>query len=286
VEPSRFDLGKVLDASILAHRVATDGDWEARGEGAGWRASSLGSCPRGQVIGRLIPTTKVFDVKTLRTFALGNLLGDWVVHQFDIAGILLAKEVPYRASRFDIAGHADALVRWEPKDPDGPTVGVEVKTANSNSMKYRVDEGPQQDHMLQVGAYMLMAEDGDLAQPGYRAPDAWVLTYLGKDYAGMLTFDADYTWKAMAVAQLVILNEAWTNRSLPPCTCTSAYGGTGPFYCSYLDREQDVKLVASVGQATSRAKKDLAPKVRCCARSKEGLAAVVAAWKERTKADA
>jgi len=262
-------LQDVLDG-VLAKRRDAD-DWEGRGDG-GWRASSLGACPRQQVLARIgVPTGKVFDARTLRIFALGDLLHDWVFDALEEAGWLVAREVRLSDPAREVVGHADGII-MDPAEQT-QTVGVEVKTANSTTMRSVVEHGPKVEHCIQVGAYDLMAG----AMPSAR-PDRWGLLYVGKDYGGMLEVPADPTWREAAEGVLDGLNDHWRSGMLPTCTCLAAYGGTGTFYCSYLDRDEDVKLVAAIGQAPSSVKKNEAHRIMCCARSPEGTVRAMKMW--------
>lgn len=240
----------------------------------GWRASSLGHCMKQQTLHRLgIAPTRKLDLKTLRIFAWGDAVHDWVKAMYRDLGLVVAEEPTLTDPALDISGHADLICQlpdpslvgeaadplrkvmasfiedlypWEPEThpgsgdgfcsyPDAP-FGLEIKSANSTSMKYRFTEGPQEDHRIQAGIYKHMSRDGIVAE-GISLDDVarWFIVYVGKDWGGVLQYEVEDEWVDRAVGRLATLNRHWRSGSLPPCDCGTRYGGKGYQYCDYRE---------------------------------------------------
>lgn len=267
------DVGVLMDSFLLHQRALQDAARQKRlaeedRAKEGWYASSLGNCYRQQYMQRLgRPATRGPDAKAFRTFAWGDMVEDFVRKVYSRAGLVLETQTAYRLR--DLAGRADLLLRYPPEPvesipddvkaewspewlamlaefradvaqaaksvPDGTIVGDEVKSANSNAMRYLFKEGkPRDGHRLQVGSYMLVADALAGTPDAPPAPDHWQIEYVGKDSTGTLRFKVDGDAAADALNRLTRLEEIWDAQPKPSeveCECK----GWMITYCRYAN---------------------------------------------------
>lgn len=95
--------------------------WEVPVERRGWRASSLGNCPRAQTLQRRgIDGLRSFDAKTLRTFAWGDMIHDFVRGVFFDLGLAVVQEPTFIDPDRSVSGHVDLI--WNPAGGAGNPV--------------------------------------------------------------------------------------------------------------------------------------------------------------------
>ena len=255
----------IVDTYLLAHREFRRGS-QAHTR-TGWRASSLGYCPRRQVYERVgVPKPDV-DVKTLRTFAYGDMVHDWLKGILRRSGMLLAEEGTLAWPERQLKGHYDVLLASSPEPVEAipaevaadwsqewvaflgelrrgiqqaiganlhGTVLGEIKSMHSRAIKYAYEQGPQKGHTYQVGAYWLMAKADPTQLPA--VPDTARLIYVGKDASGILDFGMEAAWAERAEERLALLNDVWGRWALPPCICGTE-GELPSRYCAYYDEQ-------------------------------------------------
>ena len=260
-----FSTDAVVDAYLLARREL-HADSQAHTH-TGWRASSLGYCPRRQMYERLAIRKPEYDAKTLRTFAYGDMVHDWLKAIFRRSGLLLAEEGTLSWPAQSIKGHYDVLLGaspepvdsippdvaadWSPEwiawlgvlreqmsqvlgpQPHGVTLG-EIKSMHSRAIKYAYEGGPQKAHTYQLAAYWLMVKNDPTQMPA--VPDTARLIYVGKDSSGILDFGLEAEWIDRASERLALLNDAWRRWALPPCICGQE-GELPAKYCAYYDEQ-------------------------------------------------
>jgi hypothetical protein len=274
------DAGWMLDWYLARHREAWN-SWE-QAENPTWRASSLGNCLRQQTLQRRgVPSARVIDDKTQRAFAWGDEVHKFIRKVFWRLGVVIEEEVDLASPSMQVVGHADLV--WTPggytRDDEAQVsaewseewnlfltairqlfqddlaamrgvvdpsevIGSEFKSAHSMAMKRMLNEGPHEHHKAQVAAYHLMAKEAD---PPIALADRWLLTYIGKDSVGTLTFEMEEAWVEDALDRLTKLNQFWTAGRLPPCTCQ----GWQVDYCPY--NEGDLCCGRNLKGAVARA---------------------------------
>lgn len=255
---------QIVDAYLLARR-----GFHAAGQGhtlTGWRASSLGYCPRRQMYERLGLEKPEVDARVLRTFAYGDMIHDWIKGIYRRTGLLLAEEGSLEWPERSLRGHYDVLLAgtpapveeipeeiradWSPEwiawlgqmreemraalGPDEAVVLGEIKSMHSRAIKYAYEQGPQKAHTYQVGAYWLMLQQDPTQVPA--VPTTARLIYVGKDSGGILEFGIQSEWVERAYERLLLLNGAWDAWDLPPCICGDE-GELPRKYCGYYNEQ-------------------------------------------------
>lgn len=238
-----FPLEPIIQLYVTANREWVQKTYRGR-RGGLFRASSFVNCPRVVMLERAgIEELRVMDDKTERTFAWGDLIQRFVSEMFRDLGILIDEEVELKDDELQVAAHADLVVGGVVQPvPLGdetdfishvrtllvqrfgdtlPTLGVEVKSANSRAMKYIYEGGPKRHNMLQAACQKLLAR-----RTGIPIFDYWQLLYIGKDWGGTHEFDISEDWEKAAERRLVELREVWESGAYPPCTCGKSLDST------------------------------------------------------------
>lgn len=113
-------------------------------------------------------------------------------------------------------------------------VGTEIKSAKSSAMKYMYRDGARDNHLIQVGAYMVTAEAMRDAGQLVEVPDFWQIEYVGKDAVGVLRFRVTDEHATRALARWQFLDSVWDAQPDPmdvPCECE----GWRVQYCRYAN---------------------------------------------------
>lgn len=258
-----------------------------KSESLWFNASSLGYCPRRQVLQRGgVESEEEYSDKTLANFAWGEQLHYFVRNKVKRMGLLISEETYLRDEDWGISGRVDLIWGGEPQKVPAefadrysdrfveflqalraqaqfwgplPVVGDELKSAKSYAMERAYSKGPQQTHMFQAAVYELIAERHPDQLP---VPvDLWSLTMVGKDTTGVLTFQVTPEWKDRVRERVDLLNYYWEAPDVTPmCLC-----GTQPGmpwekgYCRYLSTESRAVMAAD-----PKAWKDTPELITCC----------------------
>lgn len=134
----------LLDWYLKVRREGSD--WEVPVEKRGWRASSLGDCPRAQTLTRRgLDPLRVFDAKTLRTFAWGDFIHDWVKTMYRDLHLTVAEEPTLTDPARSISGHADLLFTVNPlasiRDLEHPDAQLPKRLAAELTPLWGRDDG-------------------------------------------------------------------------------------------------------------------------------------------------
>lgn len=262
-------LRDLRDAS-RTKRLATEGL-----SGDKWYASGLGKCLRLQYLERKgTPRLREIDADARRTFAWGDHVEDFVRQVYRRCG--LVQDTQWRLEHGSLVARGDFLLRYPAEDvseipedvrsewsPDwiamlealraqvrqSSFVGLvasEIKSAKSSSMRYMYNpkarggpkgEGAREEHLVQVGASMVLTE----LIPDAPRPDFWQIEYVGKDAVGVLRFPVAKKWANVALERWKTLDEIWTSQPDPrdvECTCGKKLDGSKGLpieYCAYYD---------------------------------------------------
>jgi hypothetical protein len=162
-----------------------------------WRGSLLGGCVRAHwYSANGVPPSEPFTPETLRVFAMGNAVGDFLVDALTEAyGDAIRFEVPVISEENNFSGNIDALLRLEQK-----LVFLEFKSMKHGGF-IRL-KGAKPEHSTQVGSYAKFYKDDlpDLPR------EAWVI-YVDKDDYNIQEFQVDPDeWGATAQRVLNVLN--------------------------------------------------------------------------------
>lgn len=138
----------------------------------GWRSSSLGSCLRGQFLGRLLSGTfKVqHDRRTESVFELGNIIEDLVMDKFlQQDEWIVVQQGEMYSDLHNLKGHFDALFI---NKKTGEAVMFECKSKNSTAFTYmdKKKEGAMAHHKLQIHSYMYMVNNFGFTLPPIKKP--------------------------------------------------------------------------------------------------------------------
>lgn len=282
----RLTVAAMLDQSAVIERQTMRKEYTSRWFNAG----SLGYCVRRQVLARGgVPGTEdSIDQKTLRNFDWGDQLHWFVRMRVKRFGVFLAEEIYLRDEDWGVSGRIDlvwgGLVqdvpdemranrsekwlqyldecrRWvrENYGDELPVEGVELKSAKSYAMERAYKEGPQTQHMFQLGFYALAADRHPEAfdEAECPLPEQYRLVMVGKDSTGLLDFGLTARWRERTLERIEELQHYWTHPDEePPCTCGQTEGmAWEKAYCKYIHVE-DLELRSSRGK-----KRDA---IRCC----------------------
>lgn len=242
-----------------------------------WIASSLGYCPRRQQFERgQVKSDRVFDLKTLRTFAWGRYLHTKVRNVFDKMGLLVAEEIALDDPELCVTGHMDGIIGGEPETPPNsepsdefrqalrravsdtfgsppyPLIAQEYKSVNSRGMERMYREGHPYHHQeIQLATYFHLADRNPeqlvtSENLKIEMPEHWQLVCIGKDSWGVLTFGLNGSVKEETLERIQWLNDHWQTQQLAPCECEKWMAKFG--LCSYpvLD---DGKVVGCCDEA-------------------------------------
>lgn len=119
----------------------------------GFRASGMGKCPRARVFARIGTEglAEQYDSTLSNIFFTGN-----VMHlKWQLAGLtegwMVDAEIPMHSDEHDLGGTADGLVY------DGSL--FEFKTIYNRGYQWVLGNGPNPEHLRQVGAYKILNPD-------------------------------------------------------------------------------------------------------------------------------
>lgn len=184
---------------------ALDDDLREREEGeykapTCWRASGLGSCLTSRYLARQDTGEdgEPFDDRTLRVFAMGWMIEDFVLDKVE-KNIPMKRQESFFSKKWNLSGHCDALTEDEV---------IELKSCHSRDFwnighKYP----PKLQHRLQLWAYL----------KGFKR-DVGRLVYISKDDMSIKEFlvqKDDKKLEFIVETEMKILNEAW-EKQMPP----------------------------------------------------------------------
>lgn len=161
-----------------------------------WRGSLLGGCIRAHwYSANKVPMSEPFDESTLRVFAMGNAVGDFLQQALTEAyGDKIRFEIPVVSDGNDFAGNIDALL----EDGD-KLVFLEFKSMKHQGF-IRLKQ-PKPEHAVQVGSYAKFYDPSDT-----REREAWVV-YVDKDDYSIQEFQIDpQSWGRTAQRILNVLS--------------------------------------------------------------------------------
>lgn len=202
-----------------------------------WRASDLGSCFRRRFYlrKRIQPSNQMKGI-VCRALEEGSLIHWHYQRFFERLGILRMKEKELTDEKYNYSGHFDAIVggvpsiikreEWESKEiyewakekrkqlmkefPNGlPLMLYEIKTCKRMGFMYFKKDGPNPDHILQIGSYLLYAP--------LKLKCGRIL-YINKDTSEDIEFHIVLTdqLKSKVLTDLKIINKFWEKGELPP----------------------------------------------------------------------
>jgi hypothetical protein len=256
------DIRHIIDFG-LASRNAIFGDSGAKA----WRASSLGYCLRRQMFERAgVPKPRRDDGS--RTLWLGDIIHRAVQQMIYNSGLLLAEEITLLDEELHLSGHVDlvwggmiqdwdyddlvethsmywadfitnyrkALIEHYGKDTFFKVTLTEFKSANQYSAEKAYTDGVSFHHGIQAGAYRLMAERNPSVFPEVvrrnRGIDQYQVVMLAKSDLKMPVFDIFPSAAERALERVSLLNQAWAEQVIPPCTCGQEISWEAR-YCAY-----------------------------------------------------
>lgn len=236
----------------LAAEAAKERDY-----GDYWSASSAGYCMRRLIFERLgVPKIgdEVDEARKQRIFSAGHTFHDWIQSITKASGLSIAQELELQDEELMVRGHIDDLVLVnEIEHPDtAPTVAhdrkhlvlYDYKTQHSKSFHWNKKEGNPVSyyHRLQVGTYMHMLRSptskkamnfgeylgiGDDMNKLIAELDEARVLKISKDDLTML--EHQILWDLQLELDVVnfwtTLNEWWSIRKIPPCTCHEQENG-------------------------------------------------------------
>jgi hypothetical protein len=174
-EYAGFSVQKIL-ADVYDKEI--EESTETAKKSTGWRSSSLGSCKRGQFLGRLLSGDfKVqHDRRTMDVFEIGNIVEDIKIAKLKKhPDYLIITQGEMADPQRNLTGHFDALII---KKATGEPFMFECKSKNSRAFTYmdKKREGAMYHHQMQINSYMNMCNnygfaladlDNDLMNPVY-----------------------------------------------------------------------------------------------------------------------
>lgn len=175
-----------------------------------WRGSLLGGCIRAHwYSANGVPPSEPFTDDTLRVFAMGNAVGNFLVDALTEAyGDRIQFEVPVESEKENFSGNIDALLQLE----DGLAV-LEFKSIKHGGF-VRLN-GAKPEHATQVASYArIIQEEYNSVGLDAMFVEAWVI-YVDKDNYDIVEFQVDVErWGKRAERVLKALN-AYGDR-IPP----------------------------------------------------------------------
>lgn len=264
-----YGVDALLDFYITEHEAAwgqkdTPSDnGEARPK-PGWRCSSLGKCPRAQILERAgTPKTQEPDEMARRRFQAGDDMHWFLRKRLARMGLMLGEEIPVSDTELALTGHIDAIFGGDPQEiperwrmyrkPDWvfflehlreatrvrwgtiPVTALEIKSMNSWSMRQIPLHG-RFDQMMQLAGYHILGVRHPDALPA--VPARWETVLLGRDSVAVRRIPLTKSWVELTAERIGLLNEAWTSGAWPNCDCGTVEGMEwAAKYCSFLDRD-------------------------------------------------
>jgi hypothetical protein len=167
-----------------------------------WRGSLLGGCVRAHwYSANGVPPSEPFTDDTLKVFAMGNAVGDFLVSALTEAyGDRIKFEVPVESEEENFSGNIDALL-----EVDGGIAVLEFKSIKHGGF-VRLN-GAKPEHATQVASYARIIQE-DYNRVGLEAMviEAWVI-YVDKDNYSILEYEVDVErWGTRAKRVLNVLN--------------------------------------------------------------------------------
>jgi len=219
-----------------------------------WRTSMLGYCMRRQVLWRAgIPDTRVESaedqVSKERRFQWGNDLHSHVADRAELAGLLIATEVPLYDEALKLNGNVDLLwggrvrrdlpvrsAKWSPEYADAvrelrrrlvlavgdaavPVTMSEIKTTSDYGLKYWFRDGPPLHARMQLAGYVTLARRHPEQLPIPEVPERFTILALSRDAVQPAEFGLPPGDPDLVVERLDALNAAWASGEWPNCTC-------------------------------------------------------------------
>lgn len=201
---------------ILNNYIRRQNNERQKHEINSWQCSRLGSCLRGIYFERLgaKPDTE-FDDRTLRVFAMGNMIEEFYVDRLEEEyGLelplpegekpLLKVETQVRVEDegLGVSGYADLVI-----EKDGVKEVLEIKSKNSRAFSYMVNkgEGAMRQHQYQIWTYLYLL-----------GIERGKIIYLSKDDMRLVEFVVmrnDEQLKKEVFAELDLLNRAWKDKN-------------------------------------------------------------------------
>jgi hypothetical protein len=207
-------------------------DWFKRDKGEGrhkpdyFHASSLGSCKRKQIWGRMaVPATNPLNDRVLRVFGIGEKYHEWFESMFEWAGVLIAKEQEVVNEKYNYKGHFDALVNF-----GGKNVLFDFKSQHSESFHYLEQDGIDEGKKLQIVSYAIM---------GNLKVDECRILFISKDDLCLLEYKIPIEpYRQKVIDELVELNKYFKAKKIPEALPELEKGRANwqCRYCAYLDK--------------------------------------------------
>lgn len=257
-DPARFDIRHVLDIGLAAKRSTSPPRTRS-----GWTSGNLGYCLRRQMFDRA--EVPVVESLPYRTFWIGDLIHDGYQRMMRNAGLLIREEAHLVDEELNLSGYVDMV--WGGLIPEGlsedeeeyrqpwqdflldyraelrqrypeavdvgfPVTGDELKSANDFGARKMQSEGPQFTHLMQAASYWLMADRNPTQLEA--TVDRWRLSIIDKSDGLMNVFEVRESHVAQAEERVGELNDLWSSRTVPPCTCGQKLNWEIK-YCKYGD---------------------------------------------------
>lgn len=167
-----------------------------------WRGSLLGGCVRAHwYSANNVPHSEPFTPETLRVFAMGNAVGDFLVNTLrDSYGDDIKFEVPVEDAENKFSGNIDALLDLG----EGGYAVLEFKSIKSGGFSRL--RGAKPEHATQVASYANIIGRDKAKEYGTVHVEAWVI-YVSKDSFEIAEFPVDIDdWGDRAQRVLRVLN--------------------------------------------------------------------------------
>lgn len=282
----RLTIQALMDQTAVLHRQTVRGERKSR-----WfNASKLGFCLYRQVLERagVPPTEGAISSRTMRKFAWGDLLQNYVTTRVKHMGLYIASEVGLRDEEYGVSGYLDLVwggeVQPVPEEfaetysPEWiayleacrdwvktrfgdrlPVQAVEIKSMGISTDRLS-KEGPPDHHFYQLGWYAwASARHPEVwAERGLPVPEEWRLVEIGRQSAGIVEFGLTAAWMRRVQIRVEQLRYYWEYPEDAPCECKESAAFEKEWrYCAYIDPED----------LDRRWKKDVAKEdIRCCDR--------------------
>ena|SRR3990167_1443902 len=227
---SLFDTGVIpVINDWLAEKAKEERDY-----GDYWSASSAGYCMRKNIFERLKVPPVEEDARKHRLFASGHIFHSWAQEITKEAGVSIAQELELIDDDLMIKGHFDDLVLIDDK-----LILYDIKTAHSKWFEYVKDRPMSYYNKLQLGTYMYMlrnnaqvfanaesknilpTHDGTLMPVNLENLTEARILKISKDDLRM--HEQQLMWSDVLEQEVKdywsSINEFWTNKEIPPCTC-------------------------------------------------------------------
>jgi hypothetical protein len=216
-----------------------------------WRCSSLGRCPRYQVLERAGFPKPPIDEGSRRRMDIGSDL-HWIYGLKRARfGLLLGKEVAISDLEHNLTGHLDIIwggpiqdipPKWrEFRNPEwiffleelrrqarerwgeaAPVTSDELKTVASYGFRL-MDKDGRYDYRLQLSGYRLLGEWHPDLLP-VREVERHQVVVFNRESGGVRAIPMQDWWMQETLERLDLLNTAWSSGNWPACTCGETPG--------------------------------------------------------------